>query len=402
MTDIPFLSDRETYNRMKLIHTSDWHLGQQFYGYDRTEEHLHMLRRIREIVEEEKPDLFLLCGDVFHTSQPSAAAQKLLTDGILSIREACPDMPVVMIAGNHDSASRHDIFRNAWRKFGVYTVGSASREESGYEEMILNFPDIAQVVAVPYFAERFMPEDYFTRLLSVASEALPAPELPVILLAHTTVEGCDTKGHDDAEERYVGGINAIPLSRLGDGFDYCALGHIHRPQFIHGSRHKVRYSGTPIAVSFDEDYPHSVSVVEIDKGKEPVCREIDIDNPRPLVTLPATGFAPFDGCLDLLKDFDSEIPAYIRLNVEIDDSLPVFAMQKARDAAEGKNCTVCVMNTRRRNESDGRESKGMTVSEFRASNPLDIARRFAEDTGFDFSEELEDLFKEALDSLSAQ
>lgn len=60
------------------------------------------------------------------------------------------------------------------------------------------------------------------------------------------------------------------------------------------------------------------------------------------------------------------------------------------------------MNTRRRNESDGRESKGMTVSEFRASNPLDIARRFAEDTGFDFSEELEDLFKEALDSLSAQ
>lgn len=386
---------------MKILHTGDWHIGQLLYGFDRTEDHIYMLNRITEIVAEEKPDLFLLCGDIFHNALPSAASQKLLADHILKIKEAAPDMPIVMIAGNHDSPSRHDVFRNAWKKLGIYTFGTILKEEEDMKNMILEFPGIAKVAAVPFFPERFMPEDYFKRLCSIASEKPFDSALPLILMAHTTVEGCDPHGHNDIDEKYIGGVAAIPLDKLGSEFDYCALGHIHSPQFIRGSKHRVRYSGSPVAVSFDEDYNHSVSIIEIDEERNITCREIGVTPLRPLVSIPSEGFAPLDVCLALLNEFPSSVPAFIRLSVEIEDSLPVYAMQKAREAIEGKCCNICLINGHRSERKTYDSSQPpLTVNEFKESPPIAIARRFAAETGVELSDELEELFNEALESLN--
>ena len=108
---------------MKILHTSDWHLGHVLYGYDRTNEQHAMLDQMADIVEKHKPDLFLLCGDVYHTSQPSAAVQTMLTDGLVRIHNAYPEMTIVMTAGNHDSGTKHEIFKTPWRALGVYAIG---------------------------------------------------------------------------------------------------------------------------------------------------------------------------------------------------------------------------------------------------------------------------------------
>ena len=100
---------------MKILHTSDWHLGHTLYNYDRTEEQQDMLKQMVDIVVEQKPDVFLLCGDVYHTSQPSASVQTMLANALVRIHDAHPQMAIIMTAGNHDSGSKHEIFRIPWQ-----------------------------------------------------------------------------------------------------------------------------------------------------------------------------------------------------------------------------------------------------------------------------------------------
>ena len=378
---------------MKILHTSDWHLGHVLYGYDRTNEQQAMLEQMVEIVKEEKPDVFLLCGDVYHTSQPSAAVQTMLTEGMVSIHNAHPQMKIVMTAGNHDSGTKHEIFRTPWRALGVYAVGQLEKENP--DEHIIEVPGKGYVIAVPYANERNIPDGFFQQLLDRVAER-NTEGLPVVLTAHTTVKGCDFTGHDHATEYSVGGIDSCELEQMGEGYDYLALGHIHHEQFVHSGKHNVRYCGTPLAVSFDETFPHSVSMVEIGKHDEkPVVERIEIENPRPLVTLPTEGAASWEEAKSLLEKFPDDIPAYIRLNVEIDDFLPVEANAEAASLVKSKQCRFCYINAKRKKAGQS-EAKVLTVQEFQSENPVEIAKRYAEYSGINFDEELEAMFKEAM------
>ena len=378
---------------MKILHTSDWHLGHVLYGYDRTDEQQAMLDQMVKIVEEQKPDVFLLCGDVYHTSQPSAAVQTMLTDGMVSIHNAHPQMKIVMTAGNHDSGTKHEIFRTPWRALGVYAIGQLEKENM--DEHIIEVPEKGFVIAVPYANERNIPDGFFQQLLDRVAER-NTEGLPVVLTAHTTEKGCDCTGHDHASEYSVGGIDSFELEQMGDGYDYLALGHIHHEQFVHSGKHNVRYCGTPLAVSFDENFPHSISMVEIGKhGEKPVVEKIEIENPRPLVTLPTEGAASWEKAKELLEKFPDDIPAYLRLNVEIDDFLPVEANEEAASLANRKQCRFCYINAKRKMDRQS-EAKVLTVHEFQEENPVEIAKRYAEYSGICFDEELESMFKEAM------
>lgn len=379
---------------MKILHTSDWHLGHTLYNYDRTEEQEAMLRQITGIVSREKPDAFLLCGDVYHTPQPSAAVQTMFNNAIVSIHKACPEMTIVVTAGNHDSPTKHEIFSTPWKAFGVHAIGNVSKDSP--RSHIIEIPGKGYIVAMPYAYERNIPEGFFQQLLDEAA-AINQENLPVVMTAHLTLRGCDYTGHDNATEYTVGGIDTYEAEQMGEGYDYLALGHIHRPQFVHTGRHNVRYSGTPLAVSFDESYPHSVSIVEIERhGSHPEVRTIEISNPHPLVTLPRDGYAAWEEAKRLLAAFPSDIPAYIRLNVAVDDYLPTEANMEAAALAEDKQCRFCCINAKR-NVATGTEAKALTVQEFQAEAPIDIARRFAADTGRDFDAEMEEIFREAME-----
>lgn len=378
---------------MKILHTSDWHLGHTLYNYDRTEEQMAMLLQMVDIVREEKPDVFLLCGDVYHTPQPSASVQTMFTNALVEIHDANPDMTIVITAGNHDSGTKHDIFRTPWKALKVYTIGSVDANNN--EDLIIEIPGQGYVIAVPYVNERNMPDGFFQDLLDIVAERNKA-NLPVLMTAHTTVSGCDFTGHENASEYVVGGIDSHSLEDMGTGYDYLALGHIHHAQFVRGGHHRVRYSGTPIPVSFDENYQHSVSIVELNKhGEGPVVKEIEIQTHRPLVTLPKDGVATWKDAKDLLEGFPNDIEAYIRLNVEVDNFLPVEANAEALLLTEGKKCRFCVINTHRL-KKDRREAKVMSVQEFKTEKPIDIAERYAEDIGVEFDDDMKELFKETL------
>lgn len=385
---------------MKILHTSDWHLGHTLYNYDRTEEQLAMMLQIRNIIQEEQPDAFLLCGDVYHTATPSAAIQTMLTNAIVSFHEACPTMTIIITAGNHDSGSKHEIFRTPWRILNVYMIGSVSNDEGWENEHIIEVKDKGYIIALPYQHERNMPKGIFQTLLDETTKR-NTRQLPVVMMAHTTVGGADFIGHDNSNERSVGGIDSLDIQDLGEGYDYLALGHIHHAQFIQGSEHRVRYSGSPLAVSFDETYSHSISIVEIaSHGEFPQVRTIDINNPHPLVTLPTDGWTDWETAQQLLKGYPDDIPAYIRLNVEVDDFLPASAQFDAAHIVENKDCRFCHINARRTLDAQKGENHIMTVAEFQAENPIDIARRYAQDQGIAFDADMEKLFNEALSEIN--
>jgi exonuclease SbcD len=148
---------------MKILHTSDWHLGHSLYNYDRSEEQSQMLEQMERIVESEKPDVFLLSGDVYHTTQPSSATQTMFTNAMVRIHEAHPDMVIVVTAGNHDSGAKHDIFQTPWRALKVFTVGTLEKEQ--LDNHIIHIEGKGYVVAIPYSYERNIPDGFFQGLL---------------------------------------------------------------------------------------------------------------------------------------------------------------------------------------------------------------------------------------------
>lgn len=382
---------------MKILHTSDWHLGHSIYGYDRTKEQRRMLEQMVEIVTDEQPDVMVVSGDVFHTAQPSSAAQTMFANALVEIHKACPEMPIVVTAGNHDSGAKLEIFRTPWRALNVFAQGSLDRENPSSH--IVEVVGKGYVVAMPYVFERNMPEGFVQNLLDEV-DLRNSEGLPVVLMAHTTVVGCDFTGHDRASEATVGGIDSVDIDQLGDGYDYLALGHIHHAQFVHTGMHNVRYSGTPLAVGFDENYPHTVSIIEIAAhGARPEVREVEIDNPHPLVTLPTTGFGTWNDVLQLLRDYPDDIESYIRLNVEVEDYLPTTANAEAEAAVGEKSCRFCHINTHRTDKATAAATE-MSVDEFQAEDPLEIARKYAKDTDSAFDDEMQDLFAQVMSQLN--
>lgn len=378
---------------MKILHTSDWHLGHTLYNYDRTEEQQDMLKQMVDIVVEQKPDVFLLCGDVYHTSQPSASVQTMLANALVRIHDAHPQMAIIMTAGNHDSGSKHEIFRIPWQALKVYAIGQIEKED--FDKHIIFIPGKGYVIAIPYAYERNIPEGFFKQLLDRVAQ-LNTEGLPVVMTAHTTAKGCDFTGHDQATDLTVGGIDSFEVEKFGEGFDYLALGHIHREQFVHTGHHNVRYCGTPLPVSFDEQFPHSVSIVEIGKhGDTPQVEKIEIVNPKPLVTLPTEGLATWEDVKELLSKYPNDIPAYICLNVQIEDFLPAEAFAEAASLTVGKQCRLCHINTKRQSVSRS-ETRVMTVQEFQEVDPIEIAIRYAESQGITFDDDMEKMFKEVM------
>jgi exonuclease SbcD len=373
---------------MKIIHTSDWHLGHMLYGFDRTVEQWAMLEQMVQIVREHKPDVFLISGDVYHTSQPSAAVQTLFSDAMVSLHQAHPEMYIVVIAGNHDSASKHEIFTTPWKALHVYAIGNLYKDN--LENHMVEVPGKGYVLAVPYAYRRNIPDGFFQDLIDNVKS-----NLPIVLMAHTTVKGADFTGHDTKYDDQIGGIDYVEVEKMGEGYDYLALGHIHKAQYIHTGNHNVRYSGTPIPISFDENYPHTVSLVEVEKGKTPQLKEIEIHNPYQLVTLPKEGYATWEDVKDLLREFPDDVQAYVRLNILIEGFPPVNALDEARQIAENKACRVCYIHSKQINES-AEVGETLTVQQLQQMSPLEIASNYAATQGVVFSEEMIDMFKEVL------
>lgn len=382
---------------MKIIHTSDWHVGHQLYGYDRTEEFRDMFRQLEELIAHEKPDLLLVSGDIFDVANPPAAVQKLLVGALMGFLEVNPGMKIVITAGNHDSGIRHEIFRSPWKKLGIETIGTLHLENP--EQHIVEIPGKGFVVAIPYANERYMPENFVRDLLASLKERNHLG-LPVVVAPHTTVRGADFKGHEKTGDYTVGGIDGVEIEKFGTDYDYLALGHIHHPQFVHTGKHNARYSGSPVAISFDEDFNHSVTVVTAGGQQQaPETSIREILPLRPLVNLPATGSVDWERALRLLEGYPPENEAYIRLNVSVKDFLPPGAFETALSAVKDKKCRFCLINHHREPGENDLAEKKFTVNEFKELDPLEVARMYVEESGGRFDDELREMFLQAVNEI---
>lgn len=389
----------------KIIHTSDWHLDQNFYGYDRSEEQRDFLEQLADIVRKHTPDALLVSGDIFHTAAPSNAAINLYVNAMLDIHKACPSMAIIVIAGNHDSASRLDSDKRLWQLAGVTVLGGIARDAKGKADLkshIINVSDKGFVAAVSFAYPTSFPappnateverehrqQVYFQTLLDQAN-ALNRNGLPVVLMAHLAVNNSDFTGHD----RNMA-MECVSIESLGTGYDYAALGHIHRPQNLST---RVRYCGTPVPVSFDEQCEHSVSIVTIDQhGAQPVIETKVIKNIKPLHTIPAGEPVDFDTALQLLQAINPNDRSYIRLNVLVDRYLPSGAQEQAAMVIKDKQCRFCEIRKTSSIEAPGQATQ-MTVEEFNKKTPLDIANQYHIDKfGTPMSDEQCDMFNEIL------
>ena len=366
----------------KIIHTSDWHLGQNFYGYDRSEEQADFLRQLVDIVRQQQPDALLVSGDIFHTAAPSSAAVTLYVNAMLDIHNACPKMAIVVIAGNHDSASRLQCDSRLWELAGVRVLGGIARDSEGLADLdrhIIHVKGKGIVAAVPFAYPASFPlvndehvgsdqrqPVYFQSLLDHVNAQNPA-QLPVVLMAHLAVNGSDFTGHE------VGMMECVEVGVLGNGYDYAALGHIHRPQDV---SERARYCGTPLAVSFDEQCEHSVSIVEIDAhGSMPRVTTERIENIKPLRTIPAGPPVDFEAALEQLQVLVPDERAYVRLNVLVDRYLPNGAQERAALAVADKQCRFCEIKKTAIVEASHAVSQ-MTMEEFNHKHPIEVAQQF--------------------------
>jgi len=368
----------------KLIHTSDWHLGQNFYGYDRSEEQRDFLRQLAAIVAQEQPDALLVSGDIYHTAAPSSAAVSMYVEGMLDIHKACPDMAIVVIAGNHDSASRLESDSLLWRLAGVRVLGGIARDSQGLADLqrhIIPVKDKGIVAAVPYAHRNSFPkvsdEDiesgerqraYFEALIEHVNAGNP-DALPVVLMAHLAVNNSDFTGHDRNMT-----MECVEIDTLGQGYDYAALGHIHRPQQV---SERARYCGTPVPVSFDEQCEHSVSIVTIEAhGALPQVTTTAIKNIKPLHTIPAKDPVDLETALALVEEQRNNVKnAYIRLNVAVEHYLPNGAQERAAKAVNAQQGRFCEIKKTALNTATG-PSRQMTVEEFNRKQPIEVANQY--------------------------
>ena len=380
------------HNALRILHTSDLHLGLTIYQWERLPEQRDMLRQLCEIAEARDVDAVIISGDVFHTGSPSNAACRAFAEGITRLAKSNGGIPVFVTGGNHDSPSRLESNIPFARELGIHIVGGYHPDMNVTENMVLEIPGRGWIAAVPFINERMLPDGFYPQVLEEIA-ARNADSLPVVLMAHTSVEGCSFIGHSNSTEKTIGGIDSVNLSVFGDGYDYLALGHIHQPHDIPACNKRARYCGTPLAVSFDEAYEHSVSIVTLkghggDVEVETVC----IEDPCPLITVPSAGDLPWESALHELESFPADRKAYLRVNIVDDGSLPYDASDQIAEKLEGKQCRFCTANFHRPDVDPGEGLKSISISEFRETPPIDIAEEYARSQGIEFDDDMRDIF----------
>lgn len=287
---------------MKILHTSDWHIGQKLYGQDRYEEFEAMLNEMLEIIIAQEVELLLISGDIFDVPSPSNRAQELYYNFLKRLFGTCCRQTIVT-GGNHDSISTLNAPKEVLKMVNVTTIGGVTTE---LEDMIIKVMDkegkhALTVAAIPYLRDKDVRksvggQDAAETQASVknglvqfyvAIEALlKTNDKPCIGMGHLFAHGAATS--DSERDINIGNLGAVNANEFPTAFDYTALGHIHKPQVI-GQNEMIRYSGSPIPLSFSERKDHK-SVVLLNLADEQLSiAEVILLNPaRKLVKFKGT------------------------------------------------------------------------------------------------------------------
>ena len=324
---------------MKILHTSDWHLGQKFISREREEEHRLALDWLVATIVEEEIDLLIVAGDVFDIGNPPNYARALYYGFFKKLRRSnCRH--IVVTAGNHDSPHMLDAPKELLQLLDIHVVGAAT-EDPAEEVLILknekNEPE-AIVAAVPFLRDQDLRravsgetgQDRIERIkegilahyeaVAKAAEDFKKLKVPIIATGHLYATGAEAS--DKQDNIYLGNLENIRVDQFPKVFGYVALGHIHRAQAVGGEEH-IRYSGSLIPLSFSETKDDKmVTVIEFQKNKLKEIRDIQVPTFRRLKTIEGSLAYVQERLESLHEKYKDHLTTWVEVIVEEDAIIP--------------------------------------------------------------------------------
>lgn len=305
---------------MKILHTSDWHIGVRLYNSDLETEHRLFFDWLIQTLINEKIDILIVAGDIFDVAFPSNSALKLYYQVLTKIQTtSCKN--IFITGGNHDSVSTLNAPQNILQYLNIYVIGGATEniddlifkinDETGKPEIIicavpfLRDKDIRKSIAGENFNDRQKAissgiAEYYNSIAEKVKDFSDSG-IPIVATGHFFVN--DTDMSSEEKEFYIGGLQQISYKSISTVFDYFALGHIHRPQKI-ANLENVRYSGSPVSVSFSEiNQQKSVVIVDFE-GKKPKINLLEVPKFRNIVKFQGT----YNEIISKITDYKDDAP----------------------------------------------------------------------------------------------
>ncbi len=402
---------------MRLLHTSDWHLGQSLHNFERHYEHQRFLDWLLDTIVSEQADALLVAGDIFDNANPSAASQRQLYTFLQQARARAPQLDIVVIAGNHDSPGRIEAPGPLLEAHGTTVIGYPHRDAEGMialERMLVpltnkNGAVAAWVLAVPFLRHGDVPRlaaspmptaDAAADAGAETAEAAPQPDPYLAGIAELYRQALDlaaaragegqaivAMGHchmvngtmsADSERRIViGGTEMLPSGIFPPPIAYAALGHLHLAQQV-GPHEHIRYCGSPIPLSFAETgYLHQILRVDLDGAKVAAITPLPVPRAVQLLRIPDKP-APLQEAIAALAALnlpDVPLEQQPLLEVRIRLSAPEPGLRAAiEEALQGKPVRLAKIETSSAARASFEEA-ALSLDQLATLQPDDIFKR---------------------------
>ncbi|MBD2803959.1 exonuclease subunit SbcD [Xenorhabdus sp. ZM] len=405
---------------MHIIHTSDWHLGQYFFTKTRAAEHKSFLQWIIQQIIQHQVDALIIAGDIFDTGSPPSYARELYNKFIVDLQPT--GCQLIVLGGNHDSVATLNESKALLSYLNTTVIANAESDAPEQQIKVLNNRDGsagAILCAIPYLRPRDIMTSqagqsgmqkqqalqdaitkHYQQLYQQASELREQfdPPLPIIATGHLTTVGASTS--DSVRDIYIGTLDAFPAQAFPPA-DYIALGHIHRPQIVGKSEH-IRYSGSPIPLSFDEvGQEKSVCLVDFNADKLNSITLLPIPCYQPMQLIRGN-LKQIEEQLQAFKQYQGERPVWLDIEVVTQDYL--HDIQK-RIQSLSENLPVEIILLRRSKNTRQlplSEKNKETLTELSVTDVFERRLALAEIDDMLQKQRLTTLFKQTLDDISQQ
>ena len=403
---------------IRILHTADWHLGQTFFGYDRTEEHTIFLDWLAKEICDKEIDALIIAGDVFDVSNPSAASQRMYYQFIYRVTAENPNLQIVIVAGNHDSAARLEAPLPLLQAMRTEVRGVVRKQDGGeidHDHLIIELKNRRGEVellcmAVPFLRQGDYPvvqtdgnpyaegvRKLYTQLLQRTWERRKGGQ-SIMAIGHLQATGSEIAEKDYSERTVIGGLECVSPEVFSEQIAYTALGHIHKAQRVSG-RENVRYSGSPIPMSFAEKYyHHGVVMVTFDEGCAVEIERLECPKLITLLSVPNGAAEQPESVLKALRELpeiNGEAP-YLEVKVLLDEPEPMLR-QQVEEALADKNYRLArIVSTYRQEEGKVEKGNDVWIKGLQGMSPLQIVQSvFEKSYQTEMSDELTELFQEA-------
>lgn len=397
---------------MKLLHTSDWHIGRSLFGRRRTREYTEFLIWLENTIIEKSVEVLLVSGDIFDTGTPGPLAQELYYGFLARISKSCCK-DIIVIGGNHDSPTLLNAPKGILRSLNVHVIGC--KTENPEDEVITivdeNKNSRAVICAVPFLRDRDIRtveagesikdknsklvtgvKEHYRDVVSEAEKIRGDSGIPIIAMGHMFVAGGLTTVDDGVRELYVGTIGHMGTDIFPKAIDYLALGHLHVPQIINKDITK-RYSGSPIPMGFGEaGQKKQVLLVEFD-GCTPNVKEIEVPVFQELIRI--------KGSLEEIKVKIEELKivnSTAWLEVIYSDNEFIGNLRDiVEELIDGSNLEIRIIKN---NSVINRVLERENLETLESLNPRDVFNKCLEQNSVEEKDELIHLYNEVIDSIS--